>query len=272
MTAKRTAVMGILNVTPDSFSDGGQFSNQNRALEHALAMERDGADLLDIGGESTRPGAAEVSADEEIGRVVPLIEQLAQRCRVPISIDTRKAAVAAAALDAGATIVNDVSAMGDPEMAPLVAERGVPVILMHMRGEPSTMQRQTSYDDIVSEVHDYLLERATFARSRGIEGDKIVLDPGIGFGKSTSGNLKLLRALPGLVASGYPVLVGASRKNFIGDLLGGAPVGERLEGSLAVAAWASQQGARFVRVHDVKATVRALQVLHALQSTENDDA
>ena len=230
------------------------------------------SDWIDIGGESTRPGATEVSSVEELRRVVPIIERLAAEIRVPISIDTRKAEVAAAALDAGATMVNDVSALADPQMAPLVADRGAPVVLMHMRGNPATMQRETVYADIAEEVHHYLLQRAEFARSCGVESDKIVIDPGIGFGKSTSGNLELLRELPRLVASGYPVLVGASRKNFIGDLLGGVPVAERLEGSIAVAVWASLQGARFVRVHDVKATVRGLQVVEALQLAENDHA
>jgi len=257
--------MGILNVTPDSFSDGGQFRAHDEALRRAEQMLAEGADWIDIGGESTRPGAAAVELDEELRRVLPLLERLSGRLDVPISIDTRKAEVARQAIDAGATLVNDVSALGDPEMAGIVAQAGVPIVLMHMRGKPETMQNETGYEEIVGEVLAFLRERIQIAEAAGIRGDKIIIDPGIGFGKSTNGNCTLLRQLPRLAELGKPILVGASRKNFIGDILSGAPVEERLEGSLVVAVLAAMQGAQIVRVHDVAPTVRAIRVVNAIR-------
>jgi dihydropteroate synthase len=245
-------VMGVLNVTPDSFSDGGQWFDWESAVAHGLELVAEGADVVDVGGESTRPGAERVDEAEESRRVVPVIEALAPHVRV--SVDTRKAAVAHAAVDAGATLVNDVSAT----LWPVAAERGVGWVAMHMRGEPATMQHEPSYADVVGQVRTFLVERATAARDAGVE--EVWVDPGIGFGKTTVHNLSLLRHLRALVDAGFPVLVGTSRKSFIGRITGGGgrpdPVDDRLEGSLATAAWALDQGAAMVRVHDVGATVQ----------------
>lgn len=256
--------MGILNVTPDSFSDGGLFVDVAVAVGHGLAMLDEGATFVDVGGESTRPGAESVSAEQEINRVVPVIAGLkAVRPDARISIDTMKAEVARAALDAGASFVNDVSAGVDPRMFPLVAERGVDICLMHMLGEPRTMQDDPRYSDVVTEVLDKLLHRAQVAMDAGIARDRIVIDPGIGFGKTVTHNLQLLKGLEVFVDTGFPVLVGASRKSFIGLTLG-LGVEERLEGSLAVAVWAASQGARILRVHDIKASVRAVRMARAI--------
>jgi len=256
--------MGILNITPDSFSDGGRFLDPAAAVAHGCEMAAAGADILDVGGESTRPGAAPVGAGAEAERVVAVIAELARRCPGAIvSVDTAKAAVAAAALAAGARMVNDVSAGGDAAMLALVAERGAAVVLMHMRGEPRTMQRDTAYADVVAEVHAFLAERAAAAVRAGIPRERVLLDPGIGFGKDAAGNLALLRALPDLAALGHPVVVGASRKSFIGAV-SGAAVGDRLPGSLAALAPASALPAAVVRVHDVAPTVQYLELLAAL--------
>ena len=270
----RTVVMGIVNLTPDSFSGDGlqQGSGSGKAaldaaLERAESMVRCGAEIVDIGGESTRPGADEVDPDEEQGRIVPVIEGLKGRIDVRISVDTRRAQVARAALDAGADMINDVSALRDPGMLPLLAERQTPVVLMHMRGEPSTMQQQTSYGNLPETLRGYLDDRVKSAIAGGLSGDKILVDPGIGFGKSAEGNLTILRRLPELREVGRPILIGASRKSFIGEILG-LPVGQRLEGSLAVAAYASAQGAHVIRVHDVEATVRAVRMIDALRGLE----
>lgn len=245
--------MGVLNVTPDSFSDGGRWTDPHRAVARGLEMAAAGADVVDVGGESTRPGAEPVDEAEERRRVLPVIAALAPSVRV--SVDTRKAGVAEAAVAAGATLVNDVSA----SLWPVAAAAGVGWVAMHMRGDPRTMQRQVHYDDVVDEVRGFLADRAERARSAGV--DEVWVDPGIGFGKTAAHNLSLLRHLDELVAGGHPVLVGASRKSFLGALLGGAPVDDRLEGSLAVAVWAAGAGAAMVRVHDVAATVQALRVL-----------
>ena len=247
--------MGVLNVTPDSFSDGGRYLDPELAVAHGLALVAEGADVVDVGGESTRPGAGPVDEAEERRRVVPVIEALAPSVRV--SVDTRSAAVAEAAVAAGATLVNDVSA----SLWPVAAEVGAGWVAMHMRGEPVTMQEAPRYDDVVAEVGAFLQERAAQARAAGVE--EVWIDPGIGFGKTLEHNLALLRSLDRLVAGGVPVVVGASRKGSLGQLTGGALVDDRLEASVATAVWAVEQGAAMVRVHDVAATVRALALLEA---------
>jgi dihydropteroate synthase len=269
LPAGRPAVMGILNVTPDSFSDGGRYLAPAAAVAHARAMIDAGADIIDVGGESTRPGAAPVPVPEEIARVTRVIAALRTAApHVPLSIDTRKAAVAEAAFAAGATILNDVSALTwDPAMAGLAARAGVPVILMHAQGTPETMQNDPRYGDVVAEVRGWLAARVAAARAAGIA--RIAIDPGIGFGKTLAHNLALLRAIPALAALGHPVLIGASRKRFIG-LLGGAPGAPlpdgaaRMPGSVAVALHAARAGARILRVHDVAETVQALRLQAAL--------
>ncbi len=248
-------VMGVLNVTPDSFSDGGRFLDPEAAVAQGMAMARAGADVVDVGGESTRPGADAVGEAEERRRVVPVVEALAAHVRV--SIDTRKATVAEAAVSAGATLVNDVTA----SLHPVAAEAGVGWVAMHMQGDPRTMQRDPRYDDVVGEVREFLVERAEVAVGAGV--DEVWIDPGIGFGKTAEHNLSLLRRLSSLVATGHPVVVGTSRKSFLGTLAGGAPVTDRLEGSLATAVHAVDQGARMVRVHDVEPTVQALRLTAA---------
>ncbi|MFH1176362.1 MAG: dihydropteroate synthase [Acidobacteriota bacterium] len=262
---ERPAVMGVLNVTPDSFSDGGRFAAPADAIAQGLRLLGEGADLLDVGGESTRPGAAPVDEEVERERVVPVIAALAGRFPgALIAVDTAKAGVARAALAAGATMVNDVSAGGDPEMLELIGEAGAAVVLMHMRGAPRTMQQDTRYTDVVAEVHAFLAERAAAALAAGIPGENIVLDPGIGFGKDVEGNLRLLAALLDLAALGFPVAVGASRKSFIGAL-SGAPVGQRLPGSLAALAGTLELDRALVRVHDVAETVQFLTLLAAMR-------
>ena len=266
ITLNRPAIMGILNATPDSFSDGGQWVAPAEAVRHGLALIAEGADILDIGGESTRPGASEVSEEEELRRVVPVIEALVPQVSVPISVDTRRSAVAKAALVAGASIVNDVSAMGDPEMAAVVREAGAGVVLMHSRGTPAEMQRNPQYVDVVAEVRAFLAARLEAARTAGIAREQIVIDPGIGFGKTTAHNLALLGALEQL-AELAPVLVGASRKRFIGEITG-APVEQRLPGSLTVALWSVMRGAAILRVHDVAATRASVRMAGALADAQ----
>jgi len=254
----RVLVMGALNVTPDSFSDGGAFLDPDAAADRALAMEREGADIIDIGGESSRPGAEPVPLEEELRRVLPVLERLRGRLRIPISIDTTKAEVAEAALQAGAEIVNDISALRfDPRMGEVVAKSGAGLVLMHMRGTPKTMQQDPTYADVVAEVRDFLAQRVEHAVSLGIDRELIAIDPGIGFGKTVEHNLELLRRLPELCELGHPVLVGPSRKSFIGAVLD-LPVEERLEGTLAACAVAVVRGADIVRVHDVRAVRRAV--------------
>jgi dihydropteroate synthase len=260
---ERTLVMGIVNVTPDSFSDGGALPDPAAAVKHARRLVAEGADLLDIGGESTRPGADEVSVDEELARVVPVIEGLATD-DIALSVDTRKATVARAALEAGACIVNDVTAGSDPEMFATVRGVGAGLVLMHKRGDPKTMQRDPRYDDVVGEVRAFLAQRAAAARDAGIERDRLCVDPGIGFGKNLQHNLALLRDIDTFGELDLPVLVGASRKRFIGTLTGVDDPGDRVEGSVAAAVWCASRGVHAVRVHDVRQTVRALRVVDAI--------
>jgi len=262
----RTYIMGILNVTPDSFSDGGKFLDREKALDHALRMQEEGADIIDIGGESTRPGAIPVSADEELRRVIPVLKELVKKVKVIVSIDTTKATVAEQALTEGAEIVNDVSALRfDPDMAPLVAKREVPVVLMHMRGIPQSMQTNVCYHDVISEIKFFLNERISFARKSGIEQKKIIIDPGIGFGKSLEkDNYAILNKLEELMTLGKPILVGPSRKAFLRHLLNVA--GEELqEATAAAVAVAVMKGANIVRVHDVKHMKHVVQVVDSIK-------
>jgi dihydropteroate synthase len=262
--SQKTRLMGILNATPDSFSDGGPFLTPEAAISRAEEMIEEGADIIDVGGESTRPGALPVSAEEELARVARIVELLAQRYpRTPISVDTMKAQVARQCLDAGASIINDVSALEfDSHMAAVVTQHGVPVVLMHMQGMPGTMQKNPVYDNVVQDVAAFLTERAAFAQKAGIARENIVIDPGIGFGKTTAHNLAILNNLPAFTQLGFPVLIGLSRKGFLGKILGGettpVPVGKRGEASLAANLWAAARGAQILRVHDVGATRRAL--------------
>ena len=262
--SERTLVMGILNVTPDSFSDGGRFLDRASAISHATRMVDDGADMLDVGGESTRPGSTPVSMDEELERVHPVIQRLAElHPAVPISIDTRKARVAAEALDAGATIVNDVSGGADPAMFEVVRGRDAAVVLMHMRGDPTTMQEAPQYDDVVGEVHEYLRQRIEAAELAGIDPERIAIDPGIGFGKDLDHNLELMHGVGSFLDLGRPLLVGPSRKRFIGTILD-LPEEERVEGTVGAVVWMIARGAHLVRVHDVKEVVRAVRVSDAI--------
>ncbi len=263
--SERTLVMGILNVTPDSFSDGGRFFSEVYAARHAKQMVADGADLIDVGGESTRPGSDPVPVEEELARVLPVIGRLVDEVPgVPISIDTRKAEVAAAALDAGASLVNDVSGGTDPAMFDVVREGEAAIVLMHMKGEPKTMQEAPVYGDVVGEVRGYLRERVEAAEFAGIEAERIAVDPGIGFGKDLEDNLRLMRGLDALLELGRPVLVGPSRKRFIGTLLGDLPPEQRVEGTAGAVAWLVARGAHIVRVHDVREMVRVVRVVDAL--------
>jgi dihydropteroate synthase len=255
--------MGIVNVTPDSFSDAGLYLEPHAAVEHGLALAEEGAAILDVGGESTRPGAAPVSEEEELRRVLPVVEGLAGAGH-RVSIDTSKPAVARSALDAGANTVNDVSAFRfDPGMAGLVAERKAHCCLMHMLGEPRTMQQDPRYDDVVSEVKAFLEERLAFAVAEGVAEERVWLDPGIGFGKTAGHNLELLRRLGEIVAIGRPVVIGTSRKSFLGKLAGGKPESERLPGTIATNVLALERGASVFRVHDVAPVLDALTVAAA---------
>jgi len=262
----RPLIMGILNVTPDSFSDGALYLDPRRAVARALAMQAEGADLIDVGGESTRPGAKPVSAQEEIKRVVPVIERLAARLKIPISIDTSKAAVAEAAIRAGAGMVNDVTALRDPRMAETIARMGVPVVLMHMRGTPRTMQRNANYRRLVPEILSELKQSIKKAKAAGIPAGKILIDPGLGFSKRAEQNLVLLKSLPAFKAMGFPVVVGPSRKSFIGQILG-LDVDDRIFGTAAAVALAVANGADIVRVHEVAAMRRVAAVAEAIQSS-----
>ena len=259
---KRTIIMGILNVTPDSFSDGGKFFSVDDAVKQAVRMEEEGADIIDIGGESTRPGSNAISLDEEMNRVLPVVGELVNKIKIPISVDTYKSEIAKKSLDLGASMINDISALrGDKKLANVVADYDVPICLMHMKGEPRNMQVYPVYDDVVKEIHDFLKERTDYAVSCNIKKENMIIDPGIGFGKRTGkgieDNCEILDRLFEFKDLGFPILVGASRKKFIGNICGGEeplPVTERLEGSLAAACIAIANGADIVRVHDVKET------------------
>lgn len=260
---KRTHVMGVLNVTPDSFSDGGRFLDTRKAVHRAIQMVAEGADIVDIGGESSRPGAAPVSAEAEKRRVLLVIRALAGKLDVPISIDTYRPETAHAALDAGAEIINDIFGLRKKGMAELAAKRDVPVVLMHMKGSPRDMQKDPQYDDVLGDVHRFFLERIDIATRAGIDPEKIVLDPGIGFGKTADHNIRILARLGELGGLGMPVLVGVSRKSFIGKLLG-TGLDERLEGGLAAVTAAILNGATIIRAHDVEANVRAARIADAI--------
>ena len=261
----RTYVMGVVNVTPDSFSDGGRFLCFDHAVGHALELVGQGADLLDIGGESSRPGAEPTPEAEELERVAPVIAELARNAAVPISVDTSKPAVARECLRQGARIVNDITGLENEAMRRAIAEAGAAAVIMHMRGTPKTMQQETSYGDVVAEVGDYLARQAAAARAAGIAD--IALDPGLGFGKTAAQNFEILRRLSELVRLDAPLLVGPSRKSFLGSLPSKLPPEERVEGTIAACCAAVMQGARIVRVHDVQACKRALEVIDRLRAS-----
>lgn len=263
-------VMGILNVTPDSFSDGGKFVAADKALQQARQMVADGAAIIDIGGESTRPGAQVVSVDEEISRVVPVIEAIQAEIDIPISIDTSKPAVMRAAVKAGAGLINDVNALRTEGSLQAAAELDVPVCLMHMQGTPQTMQLEPHYEDVVTEVAEFLIERVKACEAVGIDRAKLILDPGFGFGKRARHNLRLMKHLATLTLHGMPVLVGVSRKSIIGDMLK-VSVDERLYGSLSLATIAVWQGAKIIRAHDVRATVQAVSLCDHVMQVEDFD-
>ena len=257
-------LMGVLNVTPDSFSDGGKFFNPGKAIEHGLEMAAEGAAIIDVGGESTRPGSNPVSAAQQIRRVVPVIEALCEKTKVPVSIDTYKFEVAEAALEAGAAMINDITAVSDERMGELAAETQVPVVLMHMQGTPATMQIEPKYDDVVGEVLEFLLGRAKKAEKLGVSKEMIFIDPGIGFGKTTEHNLSLLRNIDKFVATGYRVLVGTSRKRFIGQITGKEKPAERIFGTAATVAFCALAGVSILRVHDVAEMTDVVKVANAV--------
>lgn len=261
--------MGILNVTPDSFSDGGLYLAQDKAIAHAIQMWEDGADIIDVGGESTRPGAEEISEQDELGRILPVIKALKKE-RIPISVDTYKPSIARIALSAGADVLNDVTGLRDPEMIEVLLDGDASVCIMHMQGTPRTMQEKPRYKNVLVDVREYLIHAAFLAEDKGVERERIWIDPGIGFGKTVAHNLSILRNLDHFVSAGYPVLLGVSRKSFIGKVLGDKneplPVEERLEGTLALQAMAQLQGVRIIRAHDVLAARRVIDMLAAVVS------
>jgi dihydropteroate synthase len=261
-------IMGVLNVTPDSFSDGGDFFDTERAIERGIEIAQQGASIIDIGAESTHPDSQAVGPDEQIKRAIPVIEKLAAKVKIPISIDSKDYKVTKAALDAGAAIMNDITALSDKRMAQLAAEKKVPIVLMHMQGNPGTMQVEPKYKDVVREVLDYLLGKAKAAQKAGIEKEKIFIDPGIGFGKTLEHNLELLRNIYVFVSSGYRVLVGTSRKGFIGTLTGKKTPKERIFGTAATVALAAAAGVSIVRVHDVAQMIDVVKVVNKLQNRE----
>ncbi len=264
--SSRTHIMGILNVTPDSFSDGGRFFKFDDAVKRGMKMAEEGADIIDIGGESTRPGSDPVSLEEELSRVLPVIESLVKQIDIPISIDTYKANVARQALDAGAQMINDISALRyDPEMKEIAARYNVPLVLMHIQGTPKNMQQNPTYEDVIGEITDYLKESIQIAVEAGVEREKIIIDPGIGFGKRLEDNLNILKNLKKFSILKCPVLIGCSRKFFIGKILN-LPAEERLEGSLAALAVAVMNGASLVRVHDVKESKRVAELVDAIMN------
>lgn len=262
--SKRAYVMGVLNVTPDSFSDGQRFFEPEAAVEHAFRMEEEGADLIDIGAESTRPGAEPVPLKEELRRILPVLERLSGSLKVPISIDTYKSQVAEKAIQCGAEIVNDISGLNfDPDLKNLIARYDVAVIIMHMKGNPRNMQQNPHYRDLLGEICSYFEKSISAAAQAGVSSEKIIVDPGIGFGKTLPHNLEILRGLESFKVLGKPIMVGTSRKSFLGKILN-LPVDDRLEGSIAAAAYAVMRGANIVRVHDVASTVRALRTIEAI--------
>lgn len=264
--SKRTYIMGIINVTPDSFSDGGLYYDPQKAVEHAFRLVEDGADIIDIGGESTRPGSEPVPEEEELKRVIPVIKRLAREIKIPISIDTYKSRVAKEALDAGASMINDISGLRfDPEMKKVVAEYKVPVVIMHIKSTPKTMQINPTYDALIPEIRDYLREGIMMGLEAGVREDLMIIDPGIGFGKTFEHNLEIIKNLQEFTYLEKPILIGPSRKAFIGKALGDVPPSMRLEGTLAVVAVAIFNGANILRVHDVKETVKVAKVVDAIR-------
>jgi dihydropteroate synthase len=262
--SSRTHIMGILNVTPDSFSDGGKFFKLEDAVRQGIKMAEEGADMIDVGGESTRPGSNPLAVEEESSRVIPVIKALIKEIDIPISIDTYKAKVAKEALDAGAQMINDISALRfDPEMKKIVAEYKVPIVLMHIKGTPKNMQENPYYEDVIGEITEYLKESIRIATEAGIDPEKIIVDPGIGFGKRLEDNLNILKNLKKFSILGCPILIGCSRKSFIGKILD-LPVEERLEGSLAALAVAIMNGANIVRVHDVKESKKVASFVYTI--------
>ena len=260
-------VMGVLNVTPDSFSDGGEFLDADAAIGHGLRMAAEGAAIIDVGAESTRPGSESVSADEQIKRAIPVIEALSGKIDVPISIDTYNCEVAKDALEAGAGMINDITALSDERMGELAAEWGVPVVLMHMQGTPATMQAEPKYDDVVSEVLEFLVGRAKRAQQFGILKERIFIDPGIGFGKTTEHNLLLLRNIRKFTETGYRVLTGSSRKSFLGKITGKEKASDRIFGTAATVALCAEAGVSIVRVHDVAEMIEVVKVVQAIAKT-----
>lgn len=257
-------VMGILNITPDSFSDGGKWNTPDRALQHAQQMVAEGAAIIDVGGESTRPNATPISAQEELDRVIPVIETLKQHIKIPISVDTSKAQVMEAAIKAGASFINDVNALQDEAALAVAVRYQVPVCLMHKRGTPQTMQQNLHYTDVIAEVREYLATRIQACIKAGIAKDNIIIDPGFGFGKNTTDDLRLIKHLAEFKSLAAPILIGVSRKKALGALLGGVPTAERLPASLALAVFAVERGAAIIRAHDVGPTVQALKITSAL--------
>jgi dihydropteroate synthase len=268
--SSRTHLMGILNVTPDSFSDGGKFSEIEDAVRHGIKMAQEGADIIDVGGESTRPGSDPVTLEEELSRVIPVIEALSKELDIPISIDTYKSELAQKALDAGAEMINDISALRfDPRMKEIAAERRVPIVLMHIKGTPKNMQENPYYDDVIQEITNYLQESIQLGKDAGIRRENIIIDPGIGFGKRLQDNLNILKNLKKFLILDCPILVGPSRKSFIGRILD-LPVEERLEGSLAALAVSIMNGANIIRVHDVRESKRVAGLVDRILKTESE--
>ena len=266
---EKTYTMGILNLTPDSFSDGGNFTNIDKAIKRAKLMVEEGADIIDVGAESTRPGATYIEEKEELRRLLPIVKKLVEEIDVPISIDTYKAKVAEECLKLGAHIINDIKGLkDDPKMAEVIAKYKVPIIIMHIQGTPKTMQNNPKYGDLIEDIIDSLEESIEIAIRCGISKDNIILDPGIGFGKTFNNNLEIIDKLKKIEKIGYPILVGASRKGFIGEILNRPPL-ERLEGNLAVAAISSYNGASIIRVHEVEETVRVLKVVDMINRNKN---
>jgi dihydropteroate synthase len=264
--SSKTYIMGVLNITPDSFSDGGLYFDKNKAVDRALEMQDEGADIIDLGGESTRPGAERVSSEEEIKRTIPVIEKLGRNLTIPISIDTYKSRVAQAALSAGASVVNDISGLRfDPEMAGIIAKHQVPVVIMHIKGTPQNMQNAPSYEALIPEIMDYLRAGIEIAERAGISSDRIIIDPGIGFGKTVEHNLEILKHLDEFTGFEKPILIGPSRKSFIGKILGDVPVSQRLEGTSAAVAIGIKNGANMIRVHDVREMINVVKVADAIK-------